>query len=156
MASKNSNAAQKDQIFNMITPNCFSFKSHTHSSSFVSNLNWTKHKYWFIPWQKCVNKKQTMQICSNKSKSSKYICTHYCQCYFQIYVTCKKTPNFYLTTMLVFLVAQKLIMDVTKLQKMWVPYISTHHYGVMVLQIPTQLYKHCMVIRIFHKIWLII
>jgi hypothetical protein len=93
-----------------------------------------------------------MQICSNKSKSSKYICTRYCQCYFQIYVTCKKTPNFYLTTMLVFSVAQKLIMDVTKLQKMWVPYISTHHYGVMVLQIPTHLYKHCMVIRIFHKI----
>jgi len=31
-----------------------------------------------------------MQICNDKSKNSSYICTHYCQCYLQIYVTSEK------------------------------------------------------------------
>jgi hypothetical protein len=88
---------QYDKLYRNAKFFFFHFNSHIRwSSSFVSRFKWTKLKSWFILWQKYANKKSTMQICSNKLKSPNYICTHYCQCYFQIYViSIKKKDLFY-------------------------------------------------------------
>ncbi len=88
---------QYDKLYGNAKFFFFHFNSHIRwSSSFVSRFKWTKLKSWFILWQKYANKKSTMQICSNKLKSPNYICTHYCQCYFQIYVISIKKKGFIL------------------------------------------------------------
>jgi hypothetical protein len=98
MAFGSSHTTQRDQIFNTIKfmgtkfmgkPSFFHSKSHNCSSSFVrvsgQNINLD-----LLYDKNMLNKKQKMQICNNKSINSSYLCTHYCQCYFQIYVTCRK------------------------------------------------------------------
>jgi hypothetical protein len=93
MAFGSSHTTQRDQIFSTIKfmgtkfmgkPSFFHSKSHNCSSS-GQNINLD-----LLYDKNMLNKKQKMQICNNKSINSSYLCTHYCQCYFQIYVTCRK------------------------------------------------------------------